>query len=84
MKKEDGKPRQSKIGTPTNKSNIRGSFNSIIKKAKIPKIRFHDIRYTQATLLLLQGVHPKIVSKCFGHADVRITLDTYSHLLPSM
>ncbi|MFJ1105226.1 hypothetical protein MU858_28365 (plasmid) [Bacillus sp. PGP15] len=41
------------LGTPTNKSNIRRTFNSIIKKAKIPKIRFHDMRHTHATLLLL-------------------------------
>ncbi|USK71247.1 site-specific integrase [Peribacillus asahii] len=71
-------------GTPTNKSNIRRSFKAIIKKAKLPKIRFHDMRHTHATLLLLQGVNPKIVSERLGHADVRITLDTYSHLLPSM
>ncbi|HFR4142331.1 TPA: tyrosine-type recombinase/integrase [Bacillus cereus] len=72
------------FGTPTHKSNIRRVFKSIIKKADIPKIRFHDMRHTHATLLLLQGVNPKIVSERLGHADVRITLDTYSHLLPSM
>ncbi|OFD82700.1 tyrosine-type recombinase/integrase [Bacillus mycoides] len=72
------------FGTPTHKSNIRRVFKSIIKKAVIPKIRFHDMRHTHATLLLLQGVNPKIVSERLGHADVRITLDTYSHLLPSM
>ncbi|PGW18767.1 integrase [Bacillus cereus] len=72
------------LGTPTNKINIRRSFNSIIKKAEIPKIRFHDMHHTHATLLLLQGVNPKIVSERLGYADVRITLDTYSHLLPSM
>ncbi|USK86144.1 site-specific integrase [Peribacillus asahii] len=71
-------------GTPTNKSNIRRTFKAIIQKAKLPKIRFHDMRHTHATLLLLQGVNPKIVSERLGHADVRITLDTYSHLLPSM
>ncbi len=42
------------------------------------------MRHTHATLLLLQGVNPKIVSERLGHADVRITLDTYSHLMPSM
>jgi integrase len=42
------------------------------------------MRHTHATLLLLQGVNPKIVSERLGHADVRITLDTYSYLLPSM
>ncbi|WP_257209556.1 tyrosine-type recombinase/integrase [Bacillus thuringiensis] len=54
------------ISTPTNKSNIRRSFNSIIKKAKILKIRFHDMRHTHATLLLLQGVNPQIVSERWG------------------
>lgn len=72
------------LGTPTHKSNIRRVFKSIIKKAEVPKIRFHDMRHTYATLLLLQGVNPKIVSERLGHADVRITLDTYNHLLPSM
>lgn len=57
---------------------------SIIKKTKISKIRFHDMRHTHATLLLLQGVNHKIVSERLGHADVRITLDTYSHLMPGM
>ncbi|WP_046176513.1 tyrosine-type recombinase/integrase [Domibacillus indicus] len=71
-------------GTPTNKDNIRRTFKAIIKKAGLPMIRFHDMRHTHATLLLLQGVNPKIVSERLGHADVRITLDTYSHLLPSM
>lgn len=71
-------------GTPTNKSNIRRTFKAITKKANLAKIRFHDMRHTHATLLLLQGVNSKIVSERLGHADVRITLDTYSHLLPSM
>nr|WP_252210065.1 tyrosine-type recombinase/integrase [Bacillus bombysepticus] len=72
------------FGIPTHKSNIRRVFRSIIKKADILKIRVHDMRHTHATLLLLQGVNPKIVSERLGHADFRITLDTYSHLLPSM
>jgi integrase len=74
----------SELGTPTNKSNIRRFFNAQIIKVGLPKIRFHDTRHTHATLLLLQGVNPKIVSERLGHADVRISLDTYSHLLPSM
>lgn len=48
----------------------------------MPKIRFHDLRHTYATLLLKQGIHPKIVSERLGHAN--ITLDTYSHVIPSM
>ncbi|WJQ79835.1 site-specific integrase [Brevibacillus brevis] len=74
----------SEIGTSTNAGNIRRAFNSAIEKANVPKIRFHDLRHTHATLLLKQGANPKIVAERLGHADTRITLDTYSHLLPSI
>jgi integrase len=47
-------------------------------------MRFHDLRHSHATMLLLQGVHPKIVSERLGHASIGITLDTYSHVLPNM
>ncbi|MFP3488914.1 tyrosine-type recombinase/integrase, partial [Staphylococcus sp. SIMBA_130] len=50
----------------------------------VKKIRFHDLRHTHASLLLKQGVNPKIVSERLGHANVRITLETYSHLLPNL
>lgn len=52
--------------------------------AGVPHIRFHDLRHTAATLLLGQGVHPKIVSEMLGHASVAITLDLYSHVQPDM
>ena len=72
------------FGSHANSSYLRKIFNKIIAEAGLPQIRFHDMRHAHATLLLLQGVNPKIVSERLGHADVRITLDTYSHLLPSM
>ena len=50
----------------------------------MPKMRFHDLRHTAATLLMSQGVPIKIVSEMLGHADVGITLRTYSHVLPGM
>ncbi len=50
----------------------------------LPRIRFHDLRHSHATLLLQQGEHPKVVSERLGHAGVGITLDTYSHVLPGM
>ena len=50
----------------------------------MPHIRLHDLRHSHATQLLLQGVHPKIVSERLGHSKVGITLDTYSHVLPGM
>ncbi len=50
----------------------------------MPRIRFHDLRHTCATLLLTGGVHPKIVQKLLGHSTTAITLDTCSHVLPGM
>jgi integrase len=75
----------SEAGTPINPSNLRQrSFAPLLKEAGLPHIRFHDLRHTCATLLLSKGVHPKFVQELLGHATVAITLDTYSHVLPSM
>ncbi len=59
-------------------------FRRILKRSKLPRIRFHDLRHTNATLLLLAGVHPKIVQERLGHSSIGITLDLYSHVLPAM
>ena len=48
------------------------------------RVRFHDLRHTCATLLLSRGVNPIVVSEQLGHASIVITLDTYSHVIPSM
>jgi integrase len=75
----------STIGTPLNRHNlVQRSFKPLLKRAELPDIRFHDLRHTCATLLLLEGVHPKFVQELLGHATVAITLDTYSHVLPGM
>jgi integrase len=50
----------------------------------LPEIRFHDLRHSAATLLLSQGIHPKIVSDMLGHSQVGITLNLYSHVTPTM
>jgi integrase len=75
----------SEIDTPLEPSNIdRRSFKPLLKKAGLPNIRFHDLRHTCATVLLSQGVNPKFVQELLGHADIKLTLGTYSHFLPSM
>lgn len=62
-----------------------GSFKRFLKRTESPeKTRFHDLHHTCATLLLGRSVHPKIVQGLLGHATISITLDTYSHVLPSM
>lgn len=64
--------------------NLSRHFSRIVKRAELPMIRFHDLRHTSATLLLKEGVNVKVVSERLGHANISITLDTYSHVLPSM
>jgi integrase len=54
------------------------------KPVRLANIRFHDLRHTAATLLLAQGVHPKVVQERLGHSQISLTLDTYSHVLPTM
>ena len=72
-------------GTLINPSNLRNrSFKPLLKRAGLPDISFHDLRHTCATLLLSQGTHPKLVQELLGHATIAMTLDTYSHFLPSM
>jgi integrase len=69
-----------------NPSNLRNrSFARLLKRAGLPPdTRFHDLRHTCATLLLSRNVNPKIVSEMLGHSSIAITLDTYSHVLPTM
>ena len=54
------------------------------KRAGLPPIRLHDLRHSVASILLAQGVHPKVVSEQLGHATIALTLDTYSHIIPSL
>lgn len=61
-----------------------GSFHRLLARAGLPRIRFHDLRHTAATLMLQQRIHPKVVQERLGHATISITLDTSSHVLPSM
>lgn len=71
-------------GTPMDPHYICKTFRKIIKKINIPQIRFHDLRHTHATLLLKEGIHPKIVSERLGHSQIGITLDLYSHATLNM
>ncbi|WP_404294437.1 tyrosine-type recombinase/integrase [Cytobacillus kochii] len=55
-----------------------------MRQSKLPQIRFQNLRHTHATILLQMGVNPKLVADRLGHSSVKITLDTYSHVLPEM
>jgi integrase len=72
-------------GGPMRRSHFHAQhFKPLLARAKLPHIRFHDLRHTSATLLLAAGVHPKVVQERLGHSQIGITLDIYSHVLPSM
>jgi integrase/predicted RNA-binding Zn-ribbon protein involved in translation (DUF1610 family) len=74
--KEDGEPYHPEV--------VSRSFRQAVRRAMLPMIRPHDLRHTHATLALQADIHPKVVSERLGHANISITLDTYSHAIPAM
>jgi integrase len=73
-----------RLGTPLDPSNIVKYFKVLLLEAGLPDIRFHDLRHTAATLMLQQRIHPKVVQERLGYSQISMTLDIYSHVLPSM
>ncbi|MGN6672486.1 MAG: tyrosine-type recombinase/integrase [Thermomicrobiales bacterium] len=71
-------------GRPLMDRNVFREFKRLLRRAGLPDIRFHDLRHTNATLLLGQGAHPKVVQERLGHSQVGITLNIYSHVLPGL
>ena len=72
-------------GGPLRRRNLlRRWFHPLVARAGLPRMRFHDPRHAHASLLLAAGVHPKVVQERLGHSQVSVTLDTYSHVAPSL
>ena len=71
-------------GRPLVPNSVSEAFQNLAKSVGITGRRFHDLRHTHATLMLRQGIHPKIVSERLGHSTVATTLDVYSHVLPGL
>src|SRR6266516_29439 len=65
-------------------SRIRKILFKLLKDAGLHQVRFHDLRHSAATMLLVMGVHPKVVQELLGHSRIAVTMDTYSHVLPSL
>jgi integrase len=59
-------------------------FRPVLEKAELPRIRLYGLRHSCATLLLTAEENPKVVSERLGHSTIVLTLDTYSHVLPTM
>ena len=71
-------------GSPMHPNLVSQGFTRLAKKHGFDGVRFHDLRHAHATLMLVRGVHPKVVSERLGHAGIAITLDTYSHVIPTL
>ena len=70
--------------TPIHPDSLSGLFERLVAHADLPRVRFHDLRHTHASLALAAGVHPKVVSERLGHADIALTLNTYSRAIPAL
>ncbi|TAK14481.1 MAG: site-specific integrase [Anaerolineae bacterium] len=81
---ENGLIFPSNKGTPADQRNLNRIFKELLKHAGLPEIRFHDLRHTAATLMLLNGIPLMVVSRRLGHSKPSVTLDIYGHYLPGM
>lgn len=59
-------------------------FQALVAGAGFPRQRFHDLRHACASLLLAQGVSPRVVMETLGHSQISLTLNTYSHVIPAL
>jgi len=71
-------------GLPLDPPAFSRNWKTLVAKAGFQNVRLHDLRHFHATLLLKEGTHPKVVQERLGHANISVTLDTYSHVVPSM
>ena len=71
-------------GKPLLPDTVSHVWAKLVKRAGLKDIRFHDARHTHASLMLKQGVHPKVVQERLGHATISTTLDLYSHVAPGL
>ena len=67
-----------------NPESVSQLFDRIVRRVELPRIRFHDLRHTHASLLVAAGVPIKVVSERLGHSHPAFTMHTYQHLLPGM
>lgn len=75
---------QSSDGQPVNPASFSNTFDRLVVHSGLPRIRLHDLRHTYATLALRLGTHPVLVSERLGHTSIAVTIDRYSHVIPSI
>ena len=73
-----------RIGTPMHSGDVTRALQRLLAAAELPRMRFHDLRHGAATLLLAQGVHPRVVMETLGHSTIAVTMNVYSHVVPAL
>jgi len=72
------------IGTPLEARSLLRDFRDVKRRGDLPPIRFHDLRHSCATMLLVQGVPARVVMEILGHSEIGLTMNTYSHVIPGL
>src|SRR5262249_43866993 len=72
------------IGTPLDGETVGRRLRKLMVVAGLPPLRFHDLRHSAASLLLAQGVPPRVVMEVLGHSQIGVTMNTYSHVVPAL
>jgi integrase len=75
---------QSADGQPVNPASFSNTFDRLVAHSGLPRIRLHDLRHTYATLALRFGTHPVLLSDRLVHTSIAVTIDRYSHVIPSI
>lgn len=71
-------------GEPVNPASFSNTFDRLVTRSGLPRLRLHDLRHTYATLALRLGTHPVLLSERLGHTSIAVTIDRYSHVIPSV
>lgn len=72
------------IGTPLDGSSVTKRLHGILSEHELPQITFHDLRHSCASLMLAQGIAPRVVMETLGHSDIRLTMNLYTHVIPEL
>ena len=71
-------------GRPLDQRNVLRMFKRVLRKAKLPRMRFHDLRHSCASLLLAQHTDPRVIMETLGHSNISVTMNMYAHVMPAL
>jgi integrase len=71
-------------GQPMDQRNVLRAFRRVLRRAKLPRMRFHDLRHSCASLLLAQHTDPRVIMETLGHSNISVTMNMYAHVMPAL